>query len=68
MNAIAPGFIDTDMTRQASPEWFQQRVERIRLGRIGQPADIARCAVFLASDDAAYITGQILGVDGGMAV
>lgn len=68
VNAIAPGFIDTDMARQVSPEWFQRRVESIRLGRIGQPADIANCAAFLASDEAAYITGQILGVDGGMAV
>ncbi|MGA3006378.1 MAG: SDR family NAD(P)-dependent oxidoreductase [Opitutaceae bacterium] len=68
VNAIAPGFIDTDMARQVAPEWFQRRVEGIRLGRIGQPLDIARCAVFLASDDAAYITGQIIGVDGGMAV
>jgi 3-oxoacyl-[acyl-carrier protein] reductase len=68
VNAIAPGFIDTDMARQVSPEWFQKRVESIRLGRIGQPQDIANCAAFLASDEAAYITGQILGVDGGMVV
>jgi len=68
VNAIAPGFIDTDMAHQVSPVWFQKRVESIRMGRIGQPADIARCAAFLASDDSAYITGQILGVDGGMAV
>ncbi len=68
VNAIAPGFIDTDMARQVSPEWFQQRVGSIRLGRIGEPADIARCAVFLASDDAAYITGQVIGVDGAMTV
>lgn len=68
VNAIAPGFIDTDMARQISPQWFQTRVESIRMGRIGQPSDIANCAAFLASDDASYITGQILGVDGGMAV
>ncbi len=68
VNAIAPGFIDTDMARQISPEWFAKRVESIRLGRIGQPADIAGCAAFLASDDARYVTGQVLGVDGGMAV
>jgi 3-oxoacyl-[acyl-carrier protein] reductase len=68
VNAIAPGFIDTDMARQVSPEWFQKRVESVRLGRIGDPVDIARCAAFLASDHAAYITGQIIGVDGGMAV
>lgn len=68
VNAIAPGFIDTDMARQVSPEWFQRRVESIRLGRIGQPEDIAQAALFLASDDSAYMTGQVLGVDGGMAV
>ncbi len=68
VNAIAPGFIDTDMARQVSPEWFAKRVESIRVGRIGKPEDIARCAAFLASDDANYITGQIIGVDGGMAV
>lgn len=68
VNAIAPGFIDTDMARQVSPEWFAKRVESIRLGRIGVPDDIARVAVFLASDDSSYMTGQILGVDGGMQV
>jgi 3-oxoacyl-[acyl-carrier protein] reductase len=68
VNAIAPGFIDTDMARQVSPEWFQRRVASIRMGRIGQPAEVARCAVFLASGDSAYITGQVIGVDGGMEV
>lgn len=68
VNAIAPGFIDTKMARQLSPEWFQLRVAGIRLGRIGRPEDIANCALFLASDEAAYITGQVLGADGGMQV
>jgi 3-oxoacyl-[acyl-carrier protein] reductase len=68
VNAIAPGFIDTDMARQVSPEWFEKRVESVRLGRIGTPEDVARCAVFLASDDAAYVTGQVIGVDGAMTV
>ena len=68
VNAIAPGFIDTDMARQVSPEWFQKRIEGIRMGRIGQPAEIAKAAAFLLSDDSCYVTGQILGVDGGMAV
>jgi 3-oxoacyl-[acyl-carrier protein] reductase len=66
VNAIAPGFIDTDMTRQLSPDWFDKRVENIRLGRIGKPEDIANAALFLASDLSAYITGQVIGVDGGM--
>ncbi len=68
VNAIAPGFIDTDMARQVSPDWFQRRTDSIRIGRIGQPQDIAKCASFLASDAASYITGQIIGVDGSMPV
>ncbi|MDP1580159.1 MAG: SDR family NAD(P)-dependent oxidoreductase [Candidatus Didemnitutus sp.] len=68
VNAIAPGFIDTDMARQISPEWFARRVESVRIGRIGQPEDVARCAAFLVSSEADYITGQVIGVDGGMAV
>jgi 3-oxoacyl-[acyl-carrier protein] reductase len=68
VNAIAPGFIDTDMARQVSPEWFQKRLDNIRMGRIGRPQDIARVALFLASDDSSYLTGQVLGVDGGMVV
>jgi len=56
------------MARQVAGDWFQRRVESIRYGRIGQAHEIARCAVFLASDDAAYITGQIIGVDGSMSV
>jgi 3-oxoacyl-[acyl-carrier protein] reductase len=66
VNAIAPGFIDTDMTRQLSPDWFEKRIDNIRLGRIGKPEDIANAALFLASDLSAYVTGQIIGVDGGM--
>jgi 3-oxoacyl-[acyl-carrier protein] reductase len=66
VNAIAPGFIDTAMARQLDQEWFAKRVESIRLGRIGQPSDIANCALFLASDLSSYITGQVIGVDGGM--
>ncbi|MFA5264718.1 MAG: SDR family NAD(P)-dependent oxidoreductase [Opitutaceae bacterium] len=68
VNAIAPGFIDTDMARQLDPAWFQKRVESIRLGRVGQPEDIANCALFLASELSSYITGQVIGVDGGMQV
>ncbi|MBK03902.1 MAG: 3-oxoacyl-ACP reductase [Deltaproteobacteria bacterium] len=66
VNSIAPGFIDTDMTRSMDDEWFQKRVESVRMGRIGKPEDIANCALFLASDLSNYVTGQIIGVDGGM--
>ena len=65
VNAIAPGFIKTDMTAALSEEHFQAAVERIALGRAGEPEDVAKLAAFLASDDAAYITGQVIGVDGG---
>jgi 3-oxoacyl-[acyl-carrier protein] reductase len=66
VNAIAPGFIDTDMTRGLSPETHQNTVAGIRLGRIGQAQDVANAALFLGSDLSSYITGQVLGVDGGM--
>lgn len=68
VNAVAPGFIDTDMTTQLGDEIQQQLLEQIPLGRLGQPEDVARVVRFLASDDAAYMTGQTLHVDGGMAM
>jgi 3-oxoacyl-[acyl-carrier protein] reductase len=68
VNAIAPGFIDTDMTRQLPSDKYQQRLAGIRMGRIGTPREVAQAIVFLASDMASYITGQVLGVDGGMIV
>lgn len=67
VNAIAPGFIDTDMTNSMPSEWYQKRLDGVRLGRIGTPEDIANCALFLASDLSSYVTGQVIGVDGGMA-
>jgi 3-oxoacyl-[acyl-carrier protein] reductase len=68
MNALAPGFIDTAMTQAVDPELHASLLASVRLGRIGLPQDVANCALFLASDLSAYVTGQILGVDGGMAV
>jgi 3-oxoacyl-[acyl-carrier protein] reductase len=68
VNAIAPGFIDTDMTRHLPREKFQERLAGIRMKRMGTPEDVARAVLFFASDLSSYVTGQILGVDGGMAV
>ncbi|WP_341675062.1 SDR family NAD(P)-dependent oxidoreductase [Niveibacterium sp. SC-1] len=67
-NAIAPGFIDTDMTRTLAPEIHAERMRSIAMGRIGTPTDIANTALFLASDLSAYVTGQVIGVDGGMLI
>jgi 3-oxoacyl-[acyl-carrier protein] reductase len=66
VNAIAPGFIDTEMTKHLKAEWREELKKRIPLGRFGSPADVAEAVAFLASDAAGYITGQVLGVDGGM--
>ena len=68
VNAIAPGFVDTDMT-QVLPEQIKEKVTaQIPLGRFGKPEDIANMAAYLASEKAGYITGQIISVDGGMAI
>lgn len=66
VNAIAPGYIDTDMTRVLSDDIKDGIVSQIPLKRMGQVSDIADAAVFLVSDRASYITGQVLSVDGGM--
>lgn len=66
VNAIAPGFIDTDMTMALSEKQRELVLGQISLGRYGSTADVAKTAAFLASDGAAYITGQVIGVDGGM--
>ena len=66
VNAIAPGFIATDMTGDMTEDAKKSLATRIPLGRLGSPEDIAAMALFLASDDAAYITGQVMHVNGGM--
>lgn len=68
VNAVAPGFIDTDMT-EAMPEGAKDRIiTGIPMGRTGKPEDVAEAVVFLASEQAGYITGEVLRVDGGMAM
>lgn len=67
-NAIAPGFIETRMTEQLDEKQRQALVQRIPLGNIGTPRDVAEAVAFLASEEAKYITGQVLGIDGGMAL
>ncbi len=66
VNCIAPGFIDTDMTSELSEEVRSELTKRIPLARLGRPEDIAMAVLFLASEGAAYMTGQTLHVDGGM--
>lgn len=66
VNAVAPGFIDTEMTQAMSDAAKAATVEQIPLKRVGNPRDIAETVAFLASDKAAYITGQVISVDGGM--
>lgn len=65
-NCVAPGYIETDMTAALPPEASAALFEQIPLGRLGAPEDVARAVLFLASDWARYITGQVLVVDGGM--
>lgn len=68
VNAVAPGFIATDMTARVPQKVLDMMREKTPLGRLGQPGDIARAYVFLASDAASFVTGQVLGVDGGLVI
>ncbi|MCH6267119.1 MULTISPECIES: 3-oxoacyl-[acyl-carrier-protein] reductase [Neobacillus] len=68
VNAIAPGFITTDMTDKLPEDVKTEMLKQIPLARLGEPKDIAKAAAFLASDDSAYITGQTLHINGGMVM
>ena len=68
VNVVAPGFIETDMTDQLGSEIVAEVTQRVALGRLGRPEEIAAAVGYLASDDAAYVTGQTLVVDGGLAL
>ena len=66
VNVVAPGLIDTEMTRALPPEMQNEWLSKVPLGRFGSPEDIASAVCFLASNEASYITGQVLAVNGGM--
>jgi len=68
VNAVAPGFIDTDMTRTLSETQRQALLQHIPMGHFGTPEDVAACVLFLASEEARYITGEVLSVSGGLTV
>lgn len=68
VNAIAPGFIDTDMTKGMDPKFYEKNLASIGMRRLGKPEDVAKTALFLASDLSEYVTGQVIGVDGGMII
>ena len=68
VNAVAPGFIDTDMTRTLPEAQRQVLLQQIPLGHFGAPEDVAACVLFLASEEARYITGEVLRVSGGLTI
>jgi len=68
VNAVAPGFTETDMTAELKPEMKEQVMKQIPLGRFGQAEDVANAALYLAAPSGRYVTGQVLAVDGGMVM
>jgi 3-oxoacyl-[acyl-carrier protein] reductase len=68
VNAVAPGFIDTDLTRGLPPDVHAEWLARVGAGRIGRPEDVADVVLFLASDLSRYVTGQVIGVDGSLVL
>lgn len=68
VNAVAPGFINTDMVKSISEDIFNKRLESIAMNRIGKPEEVANVVLFLGSEDSSYVTGQVIGIDGGMLI
>jgi len=68
VNAVAPGFIRTPMTEKVPPKVLDAMVEKTPLGRMGSPEDVANAYAFLASDEASFISGAVLSVDGGLVI
>lgn len=68
VNAVAPGFIETEMTRQLPEDVIEEYLNRTPLGRAGTPEDVANVIAFLASDEASFVTGEVIRIDGGMAM
>ncbi|HZL83001.1 MAG TPA: SDR family oxidoreductase, partial [Candidatus Deferrimicrobium sp.] len=68
VNVVAPGFVETDMTSSLDNEVVSSYLANIPLRRAGTPSDVAKAVVFLASEDASYITGQVLAIDGGLSL
>ncbi|HCZ05942.1 MAG TPA: beta-ketoacyl-ACP reductase, partial [Thermotogae bacterium] len=68
VNAVAPGFIKTPMTEKLPQKIVDRVIERIPLARLGEPEEVAKVYLFLASDESSYVTGQVIGVDGGIVI
>ncbi|WGS64647.1 3-oxoacyl-[acyl-carrier-protein] reductase [Marinitoga aeolica] len=68
VNAVAPGFIETDMTKDLNEDFKEAALQRILLKRLGSPEEVAKVVLFLASDDSSYVTGQVIRIDGGLSL